>query len=126
MIIPANIDHLVFRIRSFDQTDSFYTALLGPAAYRDKHSLMYLVGATRIFFTLADESLIETYNKEKVGLNHFAFSVCSLGELEAIQAQLEGSGIQNSGIKVDKYGSREFIWLDDPDGLRLEFYLRSE
>jgi catechol-2,3-dioxygenase len=87
---------------------------------------MYIVGVTRIFFTLADESPIETYDKEKVGLNHYAFGVGSLGELEAIQAQLEVSGIQNSGIKIDEYGSKEFIWLNDPEGLRLEFYLRSE
>lgn len=26
--------------------------------------------------------------------------------------------------KIDKYGKKEFIWFDDPDGARLEFYLR--
>jgi len=31
---------------------------------------------------------------------------------------------ENSGIILDKYKQREYIWLDDPDGIRQEFYLR--
>lgn len=126
MIGPASIDHMVFRISAFDQTKSFYSVLLGPPACEDEHSLIYLVGGTRIFFTLADETQVGTYDKEKIGLNHLAFSVRSLVELEAIQGQLESCQVPHSGIKVDQYGLREFIWLDDPDGLRIEFYLRSE
>jgi hypothetical protein len=33
-------------------------------------------------------------------------------------------GIKQSGIQVDKYGNNEFIWFDDPDGYRVEFYCR--
>ena len=87
---------------------------------------MYKVGGTRLFFTTSSESQAGTYDKEKVGLNHIAFGVCSLSELEALQAQLDGARISHSGIKLDQYGLKEFIWLDDPDGLRIEFYLRSE
>lgn len=126
MICPGSIDHLVFRISSFDRTERFYNALLGPPTYRDEESLMYIVGGTRIFFTLAGEAELGTYDKESIGLNHIAFGVRSLAELEAIQAQLDRTGIENSGIKIDEYGLKEFIWLDDPDGLRVEFYLRPE
>jgi catechol-2,3-dioxygenase len=125
MIGSVTIDHLVFRISSFDQTERFYNAILGPPTYRDEESLMYIVNSTRIFFTLADEAEIGTYDKEGIGLNHFAFGVSRLAELEAIQAQLDICGIENSGITIDQYGLKEFIWLDDPDGLRVEFYLRS-
>jgi hypothetical protein len=41
-----------------------------------------------------------------------------------IEAQLGSAGISHSGIKIDHYGQKEFIWLDDPDGMRVEFYLR--
>lgn len=45
-------------------------------------------------------------------------------ELQSIQSQLDGSEIPSSWIKKDHYGQKEFIWLDDPDGMRVEFYLR--
>ncbi len=125
MISPVSIDHLVFRVSSFDKTERFYNALLGPSTYRDESSIMYMVSGTRIFFTLADEVKIGTYDKESIGLNHLAFGVRTLAELEAISGQLDSSGIQHSGVRIDEYGLKEFIWLDDPDGLRIEFYLRS-
>ena len=124
MIHPEFIDHLVFRISELDRTERFYTALLGQPLYRAEDSLMYKVGGTRLFFTTSTESQSGIYDKEKVGLNHIAFGVHSLSELEALQAQLEAARISHSGIKLDQYGLKEFIWLDDPDGLRIEFYLR--
>jgi glyoxylase I family protein len=126
MIGPVSIDHLVFRISAFDQTERFYSALFGPPTYQDKHSLMYVVGGTRMFFTLSEQTDFGTYNKERIGLNHIAFGVRTLAELEGIRSQLDSSKVSHSGIKLDQYGSKEFIWLDDPDGLRLEFYLRPE
>lgn len=87
---------------------------------------MYMVGDTRLFFTSSVECQAGMYEKEKVGLNHVAFSVRSLTELETIRAQLDGFGISHSRLQLDRYGLKEFIWLDDPDGLRIEFYLRPE
>ncbi len=45
-------------------------------------------------------------------------------ELKHYKQILSKAKIKHSGIKVDKYGNKEFIWFDDPDGIRLEFYLR--
>jgi len=36
---------------------------------------------------------------------------------------LTSNQIAHSGI--DRYGLKEFLWLDDPDGMRIEFYLRA-
>jgi glyoxylase I family protein len=87
---------------------------------------MYQVGDTRLFFTRCDQPQRGPYAKEEVGLNHFAFGVRTLEDLEVIEAQLNRAGIPNSGIKKDRYGQREFIWLDDPDNMRVEFYLRPD
>jgi glyoxylase I family protein len=57
-------------------------------------------------------------------IERLAFGVHTLEELQAIQEQLGRAGISNSGIKKDRYGQKEFIWLDDPDKMRIEFYLR--
>jgi len=85
---------------------------------------MYQVGHTRVFFTRCDQHQPGPYAKEEVGLNQLAFGVRTLEELQTIQERLGRAGISNSGIKKDRYRQKEFIWLDDPDKMRIEFYLR--
>ena len=126
MIYPKFVDHLVFRVADLSLTERFYTALLGQPLHRIEDSIMYQVGYTGVFFTRCDQRQPRPYAKEKVGLNHLAFGVRTLEELQAIQEQLGRAGISNSGIKEDRYGQNEFIWLDDPDKMRIEFYLRPE
>jgi len=53
-----------------------------------------------------------------------AFGVQTAEQLQQIQTTLDDSSIKNSGIHIDKHSSKEKIWLDDPDGIRLEFYIR--
>lgn len=125
MICPSFVDHLVFRVARLDRTEQFYTALLGQSADKTEDSLMYRVGDSRLFFTPCVRH-DQRYDKENIGLNHIAFGVRTLDDLQAIEAQLNSSGISHSGIGLDRYGLKEYIWLDDPDGMRIEFYLRSQ
>ena len=120
------VDHLVFRVSDLDRTERFYTALLGQAPTRAEDSITYAAGETLLFFTRSARHSGEPYEKEKVGLNHLAFGVRNIEELRTIQAQLDSAGISHSGIGIDRYGRKEFIWLDDPDGMRVEFYLRPQ
>jgi len=123
MILPACIDHVVFRVEALDRTERFYTALLGEPE-RAEQTLIYTVGETLLFFTTAMDQA-QPHNKENVGFNHIAFGIRSLAELQVIEAQLNSAGIAHSGIGIDKYGKKEYVWLDDPDGMRIEFYLRA-
>jgi len=117
------VDHLVFRIRNLSETERFYTALLDRRAQEYPDSIMYKVADTRLFFTTATTSPLQ-YDKEQIGLNHLAFGVHSEEELRSIAQRLNDFNIRHSGIQVDHYGKKDFIWIDDPDGLRVEFYLR--
>ncbi len=126
MICPKFVDHLVFRVSALDRTERFYSALLGQAPQQAEDSLLYMVGDTRLFFTSSAKKQAGLYEKEKVGLNHLAFGVRTLKELEMVQTQLDSAEISHSGLKLDQYGLKDFIWLDDPDGLRIEFYVRPE
>jgi glyoxylase I family protein len=47
-------------------------------------------------------------------------------ELRTVQAQLDAGAVAHSGIKLWQDGVTEYIWLDDPDGMRVEFWLRPE
>ena len=124
MISPTFVDHVVLRVAELERTQRFYTTLLGQPPCCAEGSLMYRVGDTRLFFTLCNQHQQIPYEKEQVGLNHIAFGARTLEELQTIKTRLEGAGVSNSGIKLDHFGQKEFIWLDDPDGIRIEFYLR--
>jgi glyoxylase I family protein len=121
MITPSFIHHIVFRVKALDRTDAFYTPLLGTPI-RLEQGLLYSAGETKFFFTLAAEQAAP-YDKENVGLNHLAFGISTLADLQTIAAQLTTAGIPNSGIKLDPHGKKDYIWLDDPEGVRVEFYL---
>jgi catechol-2,3-dioxygenase len=124
MSFPQFVDHLVFRVSGLEASEQFYSTLLGEPGYRTEDSLMYMVGETRLFLTLSPEAEGNRAEKERAGMNHIAFGLNSLKELETVQLRLDTARIAHSGTKLDPYGSREFLWLDDPDGIRIEFYVR--
>ena len=124
MLCPQFVDHVVFRVRELNTTERFYTALLGEPPHRTEDSVTYEVGATRLFFTRCQKNPPGVYDKEQIGLNHLAFGVRTLEELQVIQTQLTRAGILHCEVTIDRFGGKEFLWLDDPDGMRLEFYLR--
>jgi len=123
MIYPNFVDHLVFRVAEIERSERFYSALLGQPL-KEEGYIMYMAGDTRLFFTHSVESWQGKYEKEKIGLNHLAFGVRTRQELQTIQVQLDSGGISHSGIKLWQDGLTEYIWLDDPDGMRVEFWLR--
>jgi glyoxylase I family protein len=98
MIYPTLVDHLVFRVAEIERTESFYRALLGQPVKTEDY-IMYMAGDTRLFFTRSVESRQARHEKENIGLNHIAFGVRALKQLQTIQAQLDNSGISHSGIK---------------------------
>ena len=126
MILPTSIDHLVFRVASIKTTEVFYTALLGQPAFKNEGAVLFVVGGTRLFFTAVTAPATHPYDKDEVGLNHIALGVPTLPDLQAISTQLDSADIAHSGIKIDPHGGKEYIWLNDPDGFRVEFYLREQ
>jgi len=125
MFVPKFVDHLVFRVRDMSRTERFYTALLGPPL-KEEDFIMYRVGDTLLFFGRSMVTPQDAYDKEKIGLNHIALGVRTEKELQTIEAQLNAGAISHSGIKLWQDGVTRYIWLDDPDGMRVEFWLRTK
>jgi len=122
---PNFVDHVVFFVEYVERSRRFYASLLGDPAEEAESSVMFLVGSTRLFF-VRGPSPRPAFDKERIGLNHLAFGVRTSEELQAVVRQLDTARVQHSGIRIDRYGNREFVWMDDPDGMRVEFYLRPE
>ena len=123
MFLPTFVDHLVFRVRDINRTTRFYSALLGEPYQADGY-VMFRAGDTLLFFT-PPVGAQGSYDKEKVGLNHFALGVRTIDELRLVESQLDQASIAHSGIKLWQDGVTPYIWLDDPDGIRVEYWLRS-
>ena len=112
-------------VKDVKETEKFYSVFLGKSEHIDEESVAYKVGDTKIFLGLPYKEW-ETLDKDKGGLNHLAFGVRTLDELKELEATLNKADITHSGVQIDKYGGKEFVWFDDPNGYRLEFYLRAE
>jgi catechol-2,3-dioxygenase len=117
------VDHLVYRVRDSAVSSTFYQKLFGDPIFRTGDAFMYKVGPTHLFFTPAAPGS-GPYDKEQPGLNHIALGTSDPAHLRAIASHLYSVEIPHSGIGIDSHGQKEYLWLNDPDGFRLEFYCR--
>ena len=124
MLPPLSIEHLVFRVRDLPASETFYRAIFGDPVFQTEDMFLYKIGDTRLFFTKATGPASIPYDKEQPGLNHLALGVESVPHLDQVLNQLRSAGIPNSGIGIDPHGKQNYIWLNDPDGFRIEFYCR--
>lgn len=65
----------------------------------------------------------DTFDPDRVGLDHLSFSVADVDALHAAAAVLDGLGVAHQGVKVSAgAGLLEFT---DPDGISLELFCRA-
>lgn len=96
--VPADAD---------EETRERLGFLFGGVIYRMEHGLIGLrpVGSDR-------------FDENRVGLDHLAFTVASLAELEAAAAHLDACGIVHEDIK--DIGVSYILEFRDPDNIALE------
>ena len=130
-MIPANIranlylDHVVLTVVDIHRTKEFYTKIFGEPDFQVDEGFMYQMGTTRLFFTLprGPQAPHDRFDPTRVGLEHIAVGVKSIDDLKVYAKVLDEAGIKHSGIHVDNHSNKEKIWLDDPDKIRVEFYI---
>ena len=118
------IDHISLIVRNLDETESFYSKFLGEPILKNENLRVYKIGELRLYFRLISKTEA-SYDKDNIGMNHIGFGVRSMDELKDMKNKLTELGIQHSDFKVGKFGN-DYVWLDDPNGFRLEFYSRPE
>ena len=121
---PSFTDHLSFIVKDIKKTEDFYSKFLEVPIYKTEGLIVYKVGDTRLFFKqLSGGVEAEYFDKDNVGVNHLAFGVRTVDELKELKEHLIKAGIKHSEIKLGRFGN-EYIWFDDPDGIRLEVFHR--
>ena len=118
---PDSIDHIAIIVSDLKRTVDFYSKFLGVPVRQDEEKAVFTVGSTTLYFKLPSRSFGKI-DKDSGGVNHIAFSIATINDLEKIHTQLNEASVKNSGITTSKMG-KKFIWLDDPDEYRLEFYV---
>jgi catechol 2,3-dioxygenase-like lactoylglutathione lyase family enzyme len=123
---PSFIDHISLIVRNLSITAEFYSNFLGEPILRNENLIVYKVGNLRLFFRLIQNDVSGSiYNKDGVGVNHVGLGVRTMDELEEFKQHLTKSGIVCSEFKTGKFGN-QYIYFDDPDGIRLEIYHRED
>ena len=123
---PNFIDHVSLIVRDLSKTEEFYSKFLGSPVLRNDNLVVYKIGDTRLYFKLSPRGLTDSkYDKNDIGMNHIGFGVRTIQELKEFEKHLSDVGIKHSEFKVGKFGN-EYVWFDDPDGIRLEIYHRPE
>src|SRR5437879_2328335 len=111
--MKLNIDHIVISVKDLKKSINFYKSFLGKPTV-SKSDAYWKVGGTKLFLTFPYKKSPKKFDKHDLGLNHIAFGVKSLTELHKYERVLKKAKITNSGIKIDKFSNKEFIWFNDP------------
>jgi catechol 2,3-dioxygenase-like lactoylglutathione lyase family enzyme len=122
-----SIDHILLIVKDVNKTSEFYSKIFGKPTHQDADSVSWKFENTKIFFGHPFREIENnSFDRNRIGLNHIAWGARALDELQEWQKKLDDVAIKNSGIIRDNYQDREYIWFDDPDGIRQEFYFRPE
>ncbi len=85
-----HIDHIVLMVKNVDKTTNFYSKFLGTSLHQDKDSVSYQIGKSKLFLGLPYKNLKNNkFNKDRLGLNHLAFSLKDMTELKDIAKLLK-------------------------------------
>lgn len=129
------LHHAAWRCRDAEETRHFYEDILGlnlvhiitadnvpsTGEYAPYCHLFFRFtdGSCIAFFDLLDGGGAESAADAPRWVNHIAFSVSTVDELETAKARLQAHGVEVLGIT--DHGFIKSIYFFDPNGLRLEF-----
>jgi glyoxylase I family protein len=129
------LHHYAYRARDAEETRHFYEDILGlPLFHIIQSDYVPSTGEycpyTHFFFRLQDGSFIAFFDlgddeaalpspNTPLWVNHVAFRVNTVADLEAMKARLEAEGVEVLGV-TDHHIFKS-IYFFDPNGVRMEF-----
>jgi glyoxylase I family protein len=129
------LHHYAYRARDAEETRHFYEDILGlPLFHIIQSDHVPSTGEycpyTHFFFRLQDGSFIAFFDlgddeaalpspNTPLWVNHVAFRVNTVADLEAMKARLEAEGVEVLGV-TDHHIFKS-IYFFDPNGVRMEF-----
>lgn len=127
MLPIQRIHHIAIIVGDYDVSKYFYTKVLGfkivREIYREARQSYKLDLSVNGQYQIELFSFPETPERpsrpEARGLRHLAFEVV---DIEATHEMLLEKGVSCEAIRIDEFTEKAFFFIEDPDGLPLEFY----
>ena len=127
MLSLLRVHHIAIICSDYVVSKRFYTEVLGLEvqqeiyrAERDSYKLdLALNGQYLIELFSFPETPARLSRPEATGLRHLAFAVA---DLDATVHELAAYQVAYELIRVDESTNRRFTFIQDPDGLPIEFY----
>lgn len=127
MIRLNSIHHIALICSDYEKSKHFYTAILGleimQEVYREERQ------SYKLDLTLNGEYVIELFSfpnppqrlsrPEATGLRHLAFGVENVNQT---RDYLLLQQLICEEIRIDEHTQKRFFFIEDPDGLPIEFY----
>ncbi|MBC6696559.1 SMU1112c/YaeR family gloxylase I-like metalloprotein [Hymenobacter puniceus] len=127
MLPLLHVHHIAIIAANYVRSKHFYTEVLGLRVIREVYREARQ--SWKLDLALGEQYIIELFSfpnpprrltqPEATGLRHLAFAVSNI---EATVRHLSTHGIISEPIRVDEFTGRRFTFIEDPDGLPLEFY----
>lgn len=132
-ITTSAFSHIRITVTDIDRSRAFYDEIFGwPIAFEmppdadeaTRARFAFLFGG--VIYSVG-ESMFglrpvarDSFDEDRVGLDHVSFAVADLGALEAAAALLEARGTAHAGIK--DIGAGHILEFRDPDNIALELF----
>jgi glyoxylase I family protein len=127
MLRINRIHHIAIICSDYQKSKHFYTEILGfeivREVYRDERQSYKLDlsvnGIYQIELFSFPNPPVRTSRPEACGLRHLAFLVSNV---EESRTYLLSQNIDCEPIRIDEFTNKAFFFIEDPDGLPIEFY----
>jgi glyoxylase I family protein len=132
-IVTESFAHIRLTVTDIDRSRAFYDDVFGlPVAFEvpadaddvTREQLGFLFGG--VSYRLGDSLFglrpvgTDSFDEDRVGLDHVSFAVASRADLDAAVAHLDERGVAHDGVK--DIGAGFILEFRDPDNIALELF----
>ncbi|HEX9775115.1 MAG TPA: VOC family protein [Actinomycetota bacterium] len=123
----TGVAHVALTVTDVARSAALYKDLFGlqtVVSGEDQYGAIEVMASDRLMIGLRAHKTTaasDRFDPARVGLDHVAFNVDSVEELEKWRARLDELNVSHSGVQPDDYGTH--LNAKDPDGIAIEFYV---
>lgn len=125
----AGYHHLSLSVTDLDRSAAWYGEVLGFTKMGELEKpgfaralLVQPESGMRLALTSHEAGSGDSFSELRTGMDHVAFLVADVEELEAWKRRFEALGVDHSDIKPAAAGAGALITLRDPDNVQLEVF----